>query len=238
MSKKIVREICLLFLLSVIFPASSVKAQIDKKLDEKYFKEAMKDAKTIEPNEIKKDLQVLSASETPILVIHLTENSCDDYKKAENKKHFANKDDVWVTLFSEMKSVFQDKKMAGELGNVENRLKKLLGLKWKPNYKCFVELKVATNKITRPTPFFDWQGNQVKPTDSVIENKIGDYPFTNLGYTCDWYYGDGCRYGLTEFKLVKENDSIIVNACETDESLEENCLSQSLETNDITILKQ
>ena len=192
MSKKYIKKFFLLFLLSVIFPISFVKAQVNKKLDEKYFKEGMKDARKIEPNELKKDLQVLSASESSILVVHLTENSCDDYKKAENIKYFANKEDVWITLLSEMKSVFQDKKMAGEFGNVKNRLKKLLGLKWKPNYKCFVELKVVTNKITCPTPFFDWRGNQVKSIDSVIENKIGDYPFTNLGYTCDWYYGDGC----------------------------------------------
>ena len=228
MSKQIIIRAFLIFVVSIICPLSFVKAQVDKKLDEKYFKEAMKDAKTIEPNE-KEKLKVINASETPVWVIHLTDDNCDKYQKPENIKYFANKDDVWVALLSEMQSVFQQKKKAGEFGNTENRLKKLLGLKWKPNYKCFVVLKLATNNIFRPTLFFDWQGNQIKTINSIIENKIGDYPFTNLGYTCDWYYGDGCRYGLTEFKLVKENDSSIVNACKMDESLEENCLTQNQE---------
>ena len=39
------------------------------------------------------------------------------------------------------------------------------------------------------------------------EKSSGGYPFTGKGFTCDWYYGDGCRYGLGEFILKTEDEA-------------------------------
>jgi hypothetical protein len=29
------------------------------------------------------------------------------------------------------------------------------------------------------------------------------YPWTQLGYTCDWFWGNGCEVGVSEFLVWK-----------------------------------
>lgn len=71
----------------------------------------------------------------------------------------------------------------------------------------------------------DIQVTLLKPINSPIKNESYDkkYPFTNLGYTCDWYYGDGCRKGLNEFFIKEKNNSTIKKTCTIDDYLDEKC---------------
>ncbi len=149
------KKIFYLLAITILSSTISVNAQDDKIL----FQKAMDDAKTIEQNEVEA-LQIIS---TKTSVVTLTESDCTDFQN--NEKYFSNKD-FWVTQSDEMKSVFQSKK--GEFANKENRLKKLLGLRYDKTYKCLVELEVDVCKLTRPSSLIDIQGTLLKLINSPI----------------------------------------------------------------------
>jgi hypothetical protein len=224
-SETFIKRICFLFFISIGFFSAFAQAQDNSAnmslSDEKKFKKAMQDTKEIEPDEIEK-LQPINVFEIRISVVTVIENICDDYKKAENVNTFSEKT-VWISLASEIKSTIQKKK--GEFVNKENRLKKLLGLRPDRTYRCVIELEVNAEKINRPSSLFNLHGDLLKPINSKIKNEDYDdkYPFTNLGYACDWYYGDGCRFGVTEFIIKKGNKSLIKKACTIDEYVDEKC---------------
>jgi hypothetical protein len=119
---------------------------------------------------------------------------------------FDNKKGLWVTLLSELQSVYQEKPL--EFGQTENRLKKLIGLKENETYHCLIVLEASSDSLEVP------------------QKGDSGYPFTGLGFTCDWYYGDGCRYGLSEFTLKKKAKQIAayeINNCNVEKFLGAKC---------------
>lgn len=228
------RKLCFILLVSLWFFSGFAQAQDDSSKKEncndnlensclsdkeKYLK-ALKDTAIIEPHE-KEWLQTIDVTQPKIVVLTLKESECSSFVDKDSFK----KRDVWMFLPSELRRVYQSK--LNEFANREDRLKKLIGLKYDKSYKCLIELEVSSNQLIRPSFFLDIKGDFQKEKEGEesfwqIWAK-GLYPFTALGYTCDWYYGDGCRYGLTEFFIKKGNDSVITKACTIDDYLEEKC---------------
>lgn len=191
--------------------------------DSEKFQKALKDSGSIESSE-RAFLKPLPVLQDKLRVISLKWNECSAYKSFQDRE-------VWVFLPEELRGFYDSKSKTAEFQNKEDRLRKLLGLKFKSDdkdvYKCLIELEVSPNELVRPTFLFNIQENEQKQKDNELFFLNwwlkGEYPFTALGYTCDWYYGDGCRYGLTEFYIKPNNNSIIKKVCTIDDYFENKC---------------
>jgi hypothetical protein len=205
--------------------ANSVQAQNANKTEEisdsQKFENALKDVKQINTDEIE---TLENISQFPVTVVTLKDYSdgiskCD-YKTPENVEKIQT-GGIWVVLPSELKDVFSTRKDEFK-ADAEDRLKKLFGFDPGGKAKCFVEIQVETaNYITFGYSFPCLDGNCVKqievettitrPFLNLSINKNNSYfwdrwkdnekVFTGLGYTCDWYKGNGCARGLTEFNI-------------------------------------
>ena len=189
------------------------------------FQKALKDASIIKPTE-KQFLQKLPKSET-IKVISLRGRKNDDKplicsNEGLNGTENVNPIHKFVALPEELRNVYQTKTI--EFLDRKNRLEKLLGLSPDYTYDCFVVFEIKPEKLIRPTFAFDWEGNFQNNKYSFFNKWIlNDYPFTALGYTCDWYYGDGCRYGLTEFFIDENTGAEFKKICSVDDFLDQKC---------------
>ena len=169
---------------------------VEELSDAQKFEKAVNCKSDIKENQ-KHSLYPIKSDSSPVYVLNLSGSSCNDFK---------NENGLWVTLLSELQSVYQSK--PAEFVQLENRLKKLIGLKENDTYHCLTVLKTSFNLLEQPS----------KGTSG--------YPFTALGFTCDWYYGDGCRYGLREFTLKKKAEKIIsyeINNCSIENLLGAKC---------------
>lgn len=127
---------------------------------------------------------------------------------------------LWVTAVPEIQNFFAPEAFSSETA-LQRRVEQLLGLPpYTENIK-FVEVWVNPNDLARPCP-------DPEITDTVCEldfplpsfqelspeyrqwfesNQASSYggnhpyPWTRLGYTCDWYHGQGCDTGLSEFVI-------------------------------------
>lgn len=176
------------------------------KNNEKY-KRAKLDAECIAPYEVEK-LQALHKPDS-VKVVHLfPSDNCNKFKPDDGK---------YVSFLSELKEFYRSHK--NEFSEPQERFKQLIGSN--DNYKCLVVIEIGAEYLERPTDWFNDDGKLNVPFTSQPNPKKKDsYPFTNLGYTCDWHYGDGCRKGLSEFKLFKINAAkkankfSVLNSCE------------------------
>lgn len=182
-----------LFLLLSVAPLGFIQAQsnpdkcniVEDSLDDKKrFEKALKCKSDIKDNH---PLYPVKTDSSVVYVVTLSNSGC---------KKFKNEEGLWVTLLPELQDVYQTKH--GEFGQVENRLKKLIGLNAGDTYKCLTVLETTYDSLKRP------------------EKGTSGYPYTGRGFTCDWYYGDGCRYGLSEFILMKKAEKFVsyeINNC-------------------------
>ena len=155
--------------------------QPELKKDKKKFKKAKKCKNDIDLKWTKEPMEI---SNLPLMVevVHLA-STCDDFKI---------NDENWVILADELRQVYKQK--PGEFTLLENRLEKLIGVP-ADDYKCLIILNIPRDLLRKP----EKKDNNPK------------FPFTGKGFTCDWYYGDGCRYGLSEFILNVKTDSSVIN---------------------------
>lgn len=127
---------------------------------------------------------------------------------------------VWVTAVPEIRGFFAFRPLTGEAA-LKRRVEQLLGMPPNSKNTRFVELWVYPDDLARPCP-------DPEITDTVCEldfpsarfqqlsleyrqwfegNRASSYggstpyPWTRLGYTCDWYRGQGCDVGLSEFLI-------------------------------------
>jgi len=127
---------------------------------------------------------------------------------------------VWVTAVPEIQAFFAPRPPASE-ALLQRRVEQLLGLPLDTENSKFVEFWVNPHDLVRPCP-------DPEVTDTVCEldfsaprfqelspeyrqwfeaNQVSSYggsqpyPWTRLGYTCDWYRGQGCDIGLSEFVI-------------------------------------
>jgi hypothetical protein len=159
---------------------------------EKYDRAKM-DAKCIAPYEVEK-LQALPKPDS-VQVVHLfSSDKCDEFKPEKSKSNY-------VVFLSELKEFYQSHK--NQFSMPQERLKQLIGSD--DTYQCLVVIEIGAEYLERPTDFtFDDDGKLDKPlAPQPNRKKTDNYPDTNLGYTCDWHYGDGCRTGLSEFTWFK-----------------------------------
>jgi hypothetical protein len=144
--------------------------------DGKMYTKAKKCKNNIEPKFVKQQKDV-SLLPSPVKVAHL-HSSCGS---------FNINDTNWVVLLEELEKVYNER--LTEFARVQNRLEKLLGVE-ADGYDCLVVFEVPPSLLRKP------------------DEKDGDddFPFTGKGFTCDWFYGDGCRYGLSEFIIDKSKE--------------------------------
>jgi hypothetical protein len=191
----------LLAITSVIKAQESIKPECDCVNENfqlpdgvKYLK-AQKDASEIKLSE-KRELKTIPDGD--VILLNLSKGATDGtcIFKNDELDNF-QKGGYWTFLPNEFIEVYKTKK--DEFGSIGNskRLERLLGLP--PNYgaKCFVVINIASSKAVRPS---------ITPKNNESSNYFykkwdGSSVFTSLGYTCDWYYGNGCEYGLTEFNI-------------------------------------
>ena len=166
----------------------------------------------------------------PVVVVTLTDvskttNSCD-YKNATDLQEL-QKGGTWVVLPQEIKMFYSNNKPEFDTDKAK-RLTQLFGFdEGSSKAKCFVEIQIETPKyisigisypclngncigqinvaaveetIVRPLLNLNIDSNNSFFWDRWKDTKT---IFTGLGYTCDWFYGDGCRKGLTEFDIPR-----------------------------------
>ncbi len=178
---------------------------------EKYEK-AKSDAQCIAPYEVL-ELQPLYKSET-VKIVHLySKNKCQKYKP-QNGEYFGS--------LNELQEFYKNDK--SQFSIVQDRLNQLIGSNDDNN--CLAVIELEAKYLYRPTSIFSFDdtGKPSSTIDFQPNNKKEDgYPFTNLGYACDWYYGDGCRRGLSEFilqdieKAIIEKKMKVLNACKVND---------------------
>ncbi len=127
---------------------------------------------------------------------------------------------LWVTAVPEIQAFFAPRPSSNE-AILKRRVEQLLGMPPDTANSKFVEVWVNPNDMVRPCP-------DPEITDTVCEldfppprfqelssdyrqwfeaNRASSYggsqpyPWTRLGYTCDWYRGQGCDTGLSEFVI-------------------------------------
>lgn len=127
---------------------------------------------------------------------------------------------LWVTAVPEIQAFFAPRPYASE-AILKRRVEQLLGMPLDTRNIKFVEVWVNPNDLARPCP-------DPEITDTVCEldfplprfqqlspeyrqwfeaNRASSYggsrpyPWTRLGYTCDWHRGQGCDVGLSEFVI-------------------------------------
>jgi hypothetical protein len=127
---------------------------------------------------------------------------------------------LWVTAVPEIQAFFAPRPSSSE-AILKPRVEQLLGMPPDTANTKFVEVWVNPNDLVRPCP-------DPEITDTVCEldfppprfqelsseyrqwfesNRASSYggsnpyPWTRLGYTCDWYRGQGCDTGLSEFVI-------------------------------------
>jgi hypothetical protein len=190
--------------------------------DYKNFEKARVDAKEILASEIKPVIAVVANNaaidwiNNRVVVISFREN-CSGLKVGNQED--LGKDD-WVTISPELRTKYEQNK--GEFTASKSlRVKQLLGLGPKNKHKCFVKMTVDSKSLWRPS-----FNNSVEDcVISLIPSKIDEeykqylgyfqnwlnngYPFTALGYTCDWKEGK-CNYGLSEFVFKPQSKGEII----------------------------
>jgi len=134
---------------------------------------------------------------------------------------------IWVTAAPELLNWYRSRKPQ-ELSKRDLRLKQLLGLPPNVEKNYFVEFWVRPGDLFRPCPdkevtdsscglcFPDELDQEHKDwirdlrNDSYYNCEGDKYPWTQLGYTYDWYPGNKSHIGLSEFVIGKNSD-IVVN---------------------------
>jgi hypothetical protein len=136
--------------------------------------------------------------------------------------------ETWVTIAPEMKDVFQSTKFEND-SILQLKIQQLLGLPNSNIQRYFVEFWIDPDSLFRPTPdneiidsqadlhFPDnasadyklWFNNNILNSYFPIATNATRYPWTRLGYTYNWRFGQKER-GLSEF-VLRKNSKIIVN---------------------------
>lgn len=192
------------------------------KPDSKKFELARIDAKEILASEIKPVIAITGDNseidwlDGKVIVVSFREK-CSDLKKGNQE--FLGKDD-WVTISPELKRKYEQNK-SEFTPNKLLRVKQLIGLHPDNKHKCFVKISVDPKSLWRPSFNNSVESNSISLIPSKIDTEYNEYlgyfrnwlnngyPFTALGYTCDWKNGN-CNYGLSEFVLKPQSKGEIV----------------------------
>lgn len=180
--------------------------------DDNLYTQAIEDAKQIKDDEIKELFKVPTGT---FSVVTFDKKS----KTKKIKKDTKALDDIWVTSYQELKD--RCKKIPKNK-SLKRNIQKLLGLPLSKKKKNFLVIEVESSQLIRPCANPDTQKlkcsayfpTNISPmhkgwyNDQKIElyKKGNKYPWTRLGYTCNWSSGK-CEYGVSEF-IIKKGVSI------------------------------
>jgi hypothetical protein len=191
--------------------------------EEKDFQKALDDTKVATYGEISRNLTPIVSYNT-----NLTWNGgkvlmtawADDYYKRFNVGEYmtvSSAHEIWVFPPHEMKNFLKKNKVAKK--QLQDRLKKLLGLRPESKNTLFVEFWVTPYDMYRPSPDPETSDNEAEldfpgcPYSSIsqaykdwfnnrkatIYTGSHSYPWTGLGYTYDW--GSRNHIGLSEYVI-------------------------------------
>jgi hypothetical protein len=164
------------------------------------------------------------------------------YKNDSSGHYNTGTHDIWVTIVPELSLRMRHELKKHPENSVDDklnlRLKQLIGLPEKSNYRYFAEFWVKYDDLYRPCPdneiydckcglafpahtdtnYIYWFNKQ--KTDSYSSSDISQlYPWTQLGYTYDWDPGTKSRIGLSEFIIKRKANVIYIKTTPTREYL-------------------
>lgn len=138
---------------------------------------------------------------------------------------------LWVTVSPAIREALASSSGYASEAELAERAEQLLGLPLNSGYYKFVELWVDPADLARPCP-----DPEIHDTACLAESAVPSesaelqsytawfneqrassyagprpYPWTRLGYTCDWSRGQGCDPGLSEF-IIKAGSRVGVKA--------------------------
>lgn len=201
----------------------------------KVYNKAMADAAYPEPDEVSKDLVAITADNKDLIrkTINGEEHILVVSWKAEKKWYFQNPNSdvyntgnrpIWVSVAPNLQKHLDWDKVK----NKELRLQQLLGLPPTSDYQWFVQFWVKPEDLFRPCPdpeITDKECQSCGYPDSTSGHAVwlrdyransyyacklySKYPWTQLGYTYDWFPGNKHHVGLSEF-VIKANKNIVV----------------------------
>lgn len=202
---------------------SDISYMSEEAVLEELYNNAVKDALTVEPDEIlpvinitpESNMVTWNNSKDKILLLTFHKYP-DSYPAGDNVSLAWG--DVWTFTDKEFEAWFD--KNNTDIDNWGLRLNQLLGLPPETSNICVTGFWVSPENVIRPAYVTDITSTEMKEkfTDSVdadykawFDNNIiwsyfdSAYPWTRLGYTYDWA-DNGTEYGLSEFIVKKDSD--------------------------------
>lgn len=231
--------------LGILFlPSCTTYQNLSTDQIDRYYSASIVDASYPEADEIYKGLTSVSTdnkkliwkeinNEAHILVATWTAN--DSYYPQSGEYNTSNYP-IWVTAAPQLLDWYRSRKPK-ELQNMDLRLKQLLGLPPTVEKNYFIEFWVKPEDLFRPCPdkevtdsscglcFPDELDEEHKEwiknlrNDSYYNCQGDKYPWTQLGYTYDWYPGNKSHIGLSEFVIKAQSDIIVNKKYTTEEYL-------------------
>lgn len=216
-------------LLPAVTDQTEIGAAVESsnKSDEELYKDAVKDAMTVESEEI---LPVVSLAEGEPYAVYSEDKTRlllftyhkypDSYP--DGQEVTIDWGDVWTFTGGEMADWFAVNKK--ELRDPGKRFRQLLGLPADNMATHFTGLWVKPEDIIRPAYVTDITEKSMSDSfisntdaeykewfdDNIIDSYFeGSYPWTRLGYTYDWSFESGSDYGLSEF-LIRDGAQVEV----------------------------
>ena len=217
----------------------------DKKVMARVYNAAMADAAYPEPDEVYKDLVAITSENKDLIrkTINGEEHILVVSWKAEKKWYVQDPTSnvyntgnrpIWVSVAPNLQNRLDWDKVEYK----ELRLQQLLGLPPTADYKWFVEFWVKPEDLFRPCPDPEITDKECKSCgypDSTTQHAqwlknyransyyecelYGKYPWTQLGYTYDWFPGNKTHVGLSEFVIKGGCNVVVKGAYATDEYL-------------------
>lgn len=225
---------------------SQKKLENDKKAMARVYNAANADAAYPEPNEVYKDLVSITAENKDLIrkTINGEEHILVVTWKEEKKWYFQDPSTnvyntadrpIWVSVAPNLQQHLDWDKVK----NKELRLQQLNGLPPSGDYKWFVEFWVKPEDLFRPCPDPEITDKECqscgypKDTNSSHAHWLRDYransyyecelydkyPWTQLGYTYDWFPGNKTHVGLSEFVIKAGKNVVVKGAYSTEEYL-------------------
>ena len=174
---------------------------------------------------------------THVLVVTLTGKT--NYLKIDPAVAITTDDDIWVTASPQLQDLCQSPDFANPThGDLNMRLRQILGLTPTARVINFVEFRVKPSDIFRPAPdneitdttaglclpesttvdYREWfntlrshQYYQCNAPYSQEPTSNNAYPWTQLGYTYDWGNNDFPHQGLSEF-VIRKGSEVYINS--------------------------
>jgi hypothetical protein len=223
-----IRTKAYLLVLALVFTACG--GDSDHRTIEEKYQSALEDARVAEPREISQRLiSIDSANEDliwdnqqPPRVLVATMTDWAGYYDYAGSEMEASRE-LWVTVVPEVQHFCLSRRSS----DASLRLEQLLGLNVRGR-DLIIELYADPADMFRPSADPDIGHTStmlelpadVSPEYAAWYNELketsygpGGYPWTRLGYTCDWA-GGGCKQGLSEF-VVRSGSIVRVRAIYT-----------------------